>query len=108
MKIKALLLAALAAFLFASPQARAESQWQKTHPRRVQVNQRLKKQNRRLHQEVKEGDMSKKKAARLHRKDQNIRREERAMAGNNGGHLTKQEQGIINRQENRVSKRIGQ
>ena len=108
MKIKALLLAVLAIFLFASTQASAETQWQKTHPRRVQVNQRLKKQNRRLHQEVKEGDLSKKKAARLHRKDKGIRREERAMAHNNGGHLTKQEQGIINRQENRVGHQIGQ
>jgi hypothetical protein len=36
-----------------------------------------------------------------------IRREERLMAAQNGGHITKAEQRVLNRQENAVSRKIG-
>ncbi|MGA7596118.1 MAG: hypothetical protein WCA64_13070 [Gallionella sp.] len=84
-----------------------ESQFDKTHPRREEVNNRIKNQDKRIHREVKEGDMSKAKAARMHKKDRRIRKEERAMASKNGGHITKKEQRKLNRQENDVSKQIG-
>ena len=87
--------------------ALADSQWQKNHPRREQVNQRLNNQNRRIHKEVKEGDLSKAQAAKLHKDDHQIRREERMMASQNGGHITKSEQKVLNQQENQVSKQIG-
>lgn len=86
----------------------AETAWQKTHPRRTEVNHRLANQNRRIHQERKEGEINGKQASRLHRADHTIRREERAMARTNGGHLTKAEQRALNQQENQVSRRIGQ
>ncbi len=85
----------------------AEGQFNKNHPRRAQVNKRLNNQNRRIHQEVKEGDMSKGQAAKLHKEDRQIRQEERGMASQNGGHITKQEQRTLNQQENGVSKQIG-
>jgi len=88
--------------------ANAETAWQKAHPRRAEVNARLAHQNARIHNEVKEGEMSKAKAAKLHRQDRQIRREERAMASQNGGHITKSEQKVLNQQENKVSKKIGQ
>jgi hypothetical protein len=86
----------------------AETEWQKHHPRRVQVNERLANQNRRIHQEVKEGGMSHAQAAQLHRDDHQIRLEERAMASQHGGHITQQEQHTLNQQENQVSKQIGE
>jgi Skp family chaperone for outer membrane proteins len=79
----------------------------KTHPRRAEVNHRLKHQNKRIHKEVKEGEMSKEDAAKLHKEDRNIRKEERLMASQNGGHITKQEKKALNQQENAVSKEIG-
>src|ERR1700730_17064634 len=85
----------------------ADTQWQKSHPRREQVNNRLANQNKRIHQEVKEGDLSKAQAAKLHREDRNIRREERAMASTHHGHITKAEQKALNQQENQVSKQLG-
>ena len=85
-----------------------DTQWQKDHPRREQVNNRLANQNARIKDEVKEGDMSKAKAAKLHRQDRQIRQEERDMASQNGGHITKQEQRTLNQQENKVSQKIGQ
>jgi hypothetical protein len=88
--------------------AMAETQWDKDHPRRDQVNDRLHNQDKRIHHEVKEGDMSKAKAAKLHREDRAIRKEERRMAARHDGHITKSEQARLNRQENRVSTQIGQ
>jgi len=85
----------------------AESQWDKEHPRRDQVNDRLANQNRRIHHEVKEGEMSRAKAARLHKDDRHVRREERMMARQDRGHITKHEQRTLNQQENQVSGRIG-
>src|SRR5437763_17077882 len=72
--------------------ADTDTKWQKTHPRREQVNERLANQNKRIRQEVKEGDMTKAKAARLHREDRSIRREDRAMASTNQGHVTTADQ----------------
>ena len=78
-----------------------------SHPRREQVNERLANQNRRIDKQLAEGDLSAKKAARLHREDRLIRREERLMASQHGGHITKDEQRLLNRQENAVSRQIG-
>ncbi|MFC5522505.1 hypothetical protein [Polaromonas jejuensis] len=110
---KLLIAAALFSVLAASSFAQAatgehkDNHFQKTHPRREQVNERLANQNKRIKEEVKEGDMSKAKAARLHKEDRQIRQEERAMAAQNGGHITKLEQKTLNQQENKVSAQIG-
>jgi hypothetical protein len=39
--------------------AMAETQWQKNHPRRTELNHRLNNQNRRIHNEVKDGQITK-------------------------------------------------
>lgn len=98
----------LMSFFAAANSFADETKWQKDHPRRVEVNKRLANQNKRINNEVKEGDMSKAKAAKLKKDDRQIRQEERDMAAQNGGHLTKQEQKTLNQQENAVSKKIGQ
>ena len=87
--------------------ALADTQWQKDHPRREQVNNRLKNQNKRIKQERKEGEITKAQARQLHSEDHAIRQEERTMASTNGGHITKAEQKALNQQENQVSKQIG-
>jgi hypothetical protein len=84
-----------------------DTQWQKDHPRREEVNNRLANQNKRIHQERKEGEINKAQAAKLHREDHAIRQEERTMASTNHGHITKAEQKSLNQQENQVSKQIG-
>jgi hypothetical protein len=87
--------------------ALAETQWQKDHPRRTEVNKRLANQNARIKQERKEGEITKAQAQQLHKQDHQIRQEERDMASQNGGHITKSEQRVLNQQENGVSKQIG-
>jgi hypothetical protein len=102
----ACLLAALLATGVASS-ALAETQFQKDHPRRAEVNHRLNNQDRRIHHEAKDGQITHKQAAALHRDDRHIRGEERHMASRDNGHITKQEQHTLNHQENRVSKDVG-
>lgn len=91
----------------AAPAMADETQWQKDHPRRTQVNNRLKNQNQRIKQERKEGEITKGQAQQLHSEDHALRQEERTMASTNGGHITKAEQKSLNQQENQVSKQIG-
>jgi hypothetical protein len=104
--LPALAIAALFAFATAST-AHAEDKWQKDHPRRTEVNQRLKNQDKRINHEVKDGQISKGQAAALHHDDHQVRQEERDMASQNGGHITKQEQKTLNHQENGISGQIG-
>jgi len=87
--------------------ALAETKWEKNHPRRDQVNDRLANQNRRINKELKQGEITKAQANRLRHEDHQIRQEERNMASQNGGHITKQEQHVLNQQGNAVSKQIG-
>ncbi len=78
----------------------------KNHPRRAEVNRRLNNQDRRINRDVRNGDISRRHANRLHQRDHKIRREERRMAYRHDGHITKREQNKLNRQENHVSHRI--
>ncbi len=86
--------------------ASAETTWQKNHPRRTQVNHRLHNQHRRIHNDVKNGTMTKGQAAATHKEDHQVRQEERDMASQNGGHITKPEQRVLNKQENGISSQI--
>ena len=90
----------------AASTASAETAWQKHHPRRAQVNHRLANQNRRINRDVKNGTLTHAQAQSLHRDDHQIRQEERDMASQNGSHITKPEQHVLNQQENSVSSQI--
>jgi hypothetical protein len=87
--------------------AMAETQWERNHPRRDQVNDRLENQNRRINREVQEGEITRHQANQLHREDRAIRQEERTMSRLNNGHITRSEQKALNQQENAVSRQIG-
>ncbi len=105
-RLIALTLAALGA-VSVSTGALAETTWQKEHPRRTEVNQRLANQDRRIHNEVRSGEISHQQAAALHHEDHQIRNEERAMASHDDGHITRADQSALNQQENAVSRQIG-
>ena len=83
-----------------------ETQWQKDHSRRAEVNGRLRNQSKRINQGVKNGTLNSQEASQLHHEDHQIRQEERNMASQNGGHITKQEQKTLNQRENAASKQI--
>jgi hypothetical protein len=63
--------------------------WQQAHPRRAEVNGRLANQNQRINQEHREGEITAHQARALHAQDRFIRSEERFMARQNGGHITR-------------------
>jgi hypothetical protein len=101
----AIVTAALAGYALAA-NAAGEGTWQKDHPRRAEVNDRLKNQNRRIHQDVRDGSITRSQAAADHAQDHQVRQEERVMASQNNGHITKSEQGALNQQENAISREI--
>ncbi len=105
----AILTAALAVLALAAPlaAAHAETPWQRTHPLRTIDNARLANQDRRIHQEVRDGQITRARAVGLHREDRQIRQEERDMASQNGTHLTGADQTALRQQENGVSRQIG-
>ena len=100
-------IAALAGAAVPAQAADHDGSFAKNHPRREQVNERLAHQNKRIKEEVAEGEMTKARANKLHREDHQIRQEERLMASQNGGQITKQEQRTLNQQEDTVSRQIG-
>jgi hypothetical protein len=107
MKSKLLFSAILVAFLgIANISMAQDGNFAKNHPRRAEVNQRLNNQDRRINRDLRNGDISRRQANRLHQRDHQIRREERRMAYRHDGHITRREQNRLNRQENHMSRRI--
>ena len=81
--------------------------WRANHPRRAEVNARLANQDRRIHEERREGEITAAQAHDLHAQDRAIRAEERADAAQHNGHITAAERAQLNHQENQVSRQIG-
>ncbi len=86
--------------------ASAENTWQKNHPRRSAGEPSSGESEQAHHNDVKNGTLSKGQAAALHHEDHQVRQEERDMASQNGGHITKAEQNVLNQQENGISSQI--
>jgi hypothetical protein len=85
----------------------AQDKFDATHPRRAEVNSRIAHQDARIHHEAREGEISRARAARLHREDHSVRRQEQRMASRDHGHLTSRDKARLNHRENRISRRIG-
>jgi len=86
--------------------AYAKENWEQSHPRRAEVNERLENEDQRIHQERKEGVISPAQATQLRSQDRQIRQEEHLMGEQNNGSLTHQEQKILNQQENKLGGEI--
>jgi hypothetical protein len=86
--------------------ASAETSWERHHPRRDEVNDRLAHQNHRIREERREGDLTARLAHRLHRADWRIRHQERRYAWHHHGHISRWEQHRLNHEENRVGHHI--
>lgn len=107
MSIRQIVTFAAVACAFATPAAFAGTTWQNHHPRRVEVNQRLANQNKRIDAERREGEITKTQAKALHAEDRQVRQEERVMASHDNSHLTRADQRSLNQQENAISRQIG-
>jgi hypothetical protein len=98
---------ALAATFTVGLAGAAHANWAQSHPRRAEVNGRLNHQSARINHEFRDGQISWRRAQALHHQDHQIRQEERLMASQDGSHITRAEQGVLNQQENHVSREIG-
>lgn len=78
------------------------------HPRVNQVNSRIDNQEKRITDERKEGDLTRRQARQDRRNLRAINQEKRDMRKMDNGHLTKADQRALNQQLNKNSKKIGQ
>jgi hypothetical protein len=95
-----LLVAGLAAPAF------AETAWERNHPRRDQVNDRISNQFHRINQERREGELSRGQARAMRMQERGVRAEERADARLHGGHITRVEQAQLNRDLNAIGREV--
>ena len=105
MKTRLIITAAVLAAFAANAMA-DEATFNKNHPRRAQVNSRLENQNARINAKEASGKMTQAQGNKIKAQDHQIRQEERDMASQNGGHITKQERRTLNQQENHTSQEI--
>ena len=84
-----------------------DQHFQNHHPRRDQVLDRTQLQNRRITQQVREGELSHAQARNLRYRDATIAHRQQVLAHKNGGYITKQQQANLNKRLNANSKRIG-
>jgi hypothetical protein len=86
--------------------AASAAPWAVRHPRRAEVNYRTYRQDWRIRQGVRDGQLTHQQARTLRGEDRGIRAEQRAEARANGGYITRGEQRSLNRQENAESREI--
>lgn len=101
--LKRLLAPALIVGALFVPLAGTASAHQPRHPR--SVNARERRQERRIHQGVRNGELTRREAVSLQRQQARIRVNE-AYARRSGGRFTARERARIRREENRASRRI--
>ena len=76
------------------------------HPRVNEINQREQNQQDRIANGVKSGQLTPGETQRLERGEQRLENNEKKDMAKDNGHLTKQDQRQLNREANRMSKRI--
>jgi hypothetical protein len=96
----------LAGLSHAGDKDKDRTEWKEDHPRRAEVNDRLNNQAQRVDEGEATGKLSAGQAKELHNQDHAIRQQERAMAAEHDGHITKAEQNKLNREENKTSNKI--
>lgn len=78
----------------------------KDHPRREEVNERIRNENRRITRLLKEGKITQAQADKMRGELKGVKAEEKAEVKANGGYLTKPEQKQLNQQLNQDGRQI--
>jgi hypothetical protein len=81
-------------------------QFARKHPRRNQVNKRVRNQRARINQGVENGSLTPQQAGQLKANDRAIKQQEHADVKANGGYLTKAQRRQLNKEENANSQLI--
>jgi uncharacterized protein HemX len=80
--------------------------WQQNHPRRAEVNSRLRNQFGRINAGVRDGQLTQGEAHQLRSEDRSVLHQERQYAHFDDGHISRAEQGVLNQDENHISQQI--
>jgi hypothetical protein len=99
MKVAAFKKIALATVLMLAPAALFAQSGQ-------EIRHRSFEQQHRIHQGERDGQLTRREGYRLERQEHRIDREERGMRYRDRGHLTRVDRRIVDRQQNRESRRI--
>jgi hypothetical protein len=105
-KAKSLIVALLLVATLAETGTSFAGIWQRHHPRRVEVNSRLRNQNRRINAGLKDHQLTRNEAHQLRSEDRSVLHQERFDAAANGSHLTRGEKRQLNQEENGISGQI--
>jgi len=84
----------------------AEGYWNRTHPRRAEVNHRIANQERQIRHDVRDGKLSRGQGRALMAQDRAVLADERADARLDGGHITRAEQRQLNGDLNAIHNEI--
>lgn len=84
----------------------AEGVWNRTHPRRAEVNHRIANQERQIRHDVRDGQLSRGQGRALMAQERAVRADERADARLDGGHITRSEQAQLNGDLNAIHNEI--
>ena len=109
MSIKTIIIAALAgvsAIAGFAGSASAEGRWGYDHPRQQEVRARGHREERAARTGYRYGLISRGQAIRDIHADRRVAREDRFFARTNGGYISRGEQRFMNRQENRIGRRV--
>ena len=90
----------------AAAPAFAENVWDRHHPRRDEVNDRVANQFHRINQERREGDLSRGQARALRMQERGVLADERADARLHNSHITRYQQAQLNRDLNAINHEI--
>lgn len=109
-----LLLLGLTALAVAAPSFAGDQRFEHRHPRRDQVLDRVQRQNHRITEQVREGELTHAQAHALRTEDRSIAQQQRADARDNGAdsknhfrYITKQQQRALNKELNANSQQVG-
>jgi hypothetical protein len=81
-------------------------QWDNNHPRRAEVNARLHTQFRRIDAGLHDDQLSHGQVHQLRAEDHSVLHQERQYARFDDGHISRAEQGVLNQDENQISRQI--
>ncbi len=86
--------------------AGAVAKEKREHPRREEVNRRIRNEEKRITDGVKDGQLTKSEAKKLRGELAGVKAQEKAEVKANGGYLTKAEQKQLNQELNQDSRQI--
>jgi hypothetical protein len=95
--------ASLAVLVVAAP-AMAQNRFQDNHPRRAEVNTRLRVQTHAINDAKRDGEITQEEARDLHKQSIETKKEERTEVKANGGYLTKEQTVDLNKDLNQTRK----